>query len=67
VLDVVTGGNRDPATPPPAALDASRATYDAQARPANPRLPDWDTIRTNPEMKRAAQEIARLRALLGRP
>jgi hypothetical protein len=67
VLDLVTGGNRDPATPPTAALDASRATYDTEARPGNSRLPDWDTIRTNPELKRAVQEIDRLQASLGRP
>jgi hypothetical protein len=66
VLDLVTGGNRDPATPPSAALDASRATYETQARPTNRRLPDWDTIRANPEMRRAAKELARLRATLDR-
>jgi hypothetical protein len=66
VLDLVTGGNRDPATPPGAALAASRATYEAEARPANPRLPDWGTIRANPEMRRAAKELASLRATLDR-
>jgi hypothetical protein len=66
VLDLVTGGNRDPATPPAAALEASRATYDAQARPANPRLPDWDTISTNPAMRRAARDLDRLEERLGR-
>jgi hypothetical protein len=66
VLDLVTSGNRDPATPPAAALDASRATYDAQARPANKRLPDWDTISGNPAMRRAARDLERLRNRLGR-
>jgi hypothetical protein len=66
VLDLVTSGNRDPTTPPPAALEASRATYDAEARPANPRLPDWDTISTNPAMRRAAQDLDRLEKRLGR-
>lgn len=67
VLDLVTSGNRDPATPPAVALDASRATYDTEARPTNRRLPDWDSIRTNPEMRRAAREVDRLRAKPGRP
>jgi 4-amino-4-deoxy-L-arabinose transferase-like glycosyltransferase len=67
VLDLVTSGNRDPATPPAAALDASRATYDAEARPANPRLPDWDTISSNPAMRRAARDFERLKNRLGRP
>jgi hypothetical protein len=67
VLDLVTGGNRDPATPPAAALDASRATYEDAARPGNDRpLPPWETIRTNPEMRRVARELDRLRATLGR-
>ena len=60
VLDLVTSGNRDPATPPTAALDASRATYDGEARPANHRLPGWDTISTNSAMRRAARDLARL-------
>lgn len=60
VLDLVTSGNRDPATPPAAALDASRATYDAEARPANPRLPDWDVLSANPAMRRAARDLQRL-------
>src|SRR5207237_195036 len=47
VLDLVTSGNRNPGTAPAAALDASRATYETEARPANNRLPDWDIIRTN--------------------
>jgi hypothetical protein len=68
VLDLVTGGNRDPATPPPTALDASRATYETEARPGNRRpLPDWETISTNAEMRRAVRKIDRLRAPLGRP
>jgi 4-amino-4-deoxy-L-arabinose transferase-like glycosyltransferase len=68
VLDLVTGGNRDPATPPTAALDASRVTYETAARSGNNRpLPAWDTIRTNPEMRRAARKIDGLRATLGRP
>jgi hypothetical protein len=66
VLDLVTSGNRDPTTPPAAALEASRATYDAEARPANPRLPDWDTISTNPAMRRAARDLDRLEKRLGR-
>ena len=60
VLDLVTSGNRDPATPPTAALDASRATYDGEARPANHRLPGWDTISTNSAMRRAARDLERL-------
>ena len=64
VLDLVTGGNRDPVTPPGVALGASRATYETDARPTNRRLPDWDTISTNPELRRAAREVARLRATL---
>lgn len=67
VLDLVTGGNRNPATPPDVALDASRSTYDTEARPSNRRLPDWGTISTNPGMRRAARELDRLRATLGRP
>jgi hypothetical protein len=66
VLDLVTSGNRDPATPPATALEASRATYDAEARPANPRLPHWDTISTNPAMRRAARDLERLEERLGR-
>ena len=66
VLDVVTGGNRDPATPPAIALDASRATYESDARPDHPRLPDWDTISKNPAMRRAAHELAVLRTTLAR-
>ncbi|HKA94471.1 MAG TPA: hypothetical protein VKE97_11755, partial [Acidimicrobiia bacterium] len=67
VLDLVTGGNRDPDTPPPVALDASRATYETRAKPGNDRpLPDWDTISANAEMRRAARELDRLRATLGR-
>jgi hypothetical protein len=62
----VTSGNRDPATPPAAALDASRATYDAEARHANARLPDWDTIGSNPAMRRAARALQRLEERLGR-
>jgi hypothetical protein len=67
VLDLVTGGNRDPATPPAAALEASRATYDAEARPANKRLPDWDVISANPVMRRAARDLDRLEERRGRP
>jgi len=67
VLDLVTSGNRDPATPPADALDASRATYDAEARPANHRLPDWDALSTNPVMRRAARDLERLEKRLGRP
>jgi hypothetical protein len=67
VLDLVTGGNRDPATPPDVALDASRATYDHEARPTNRRIPHWDTISTNPEMRRAARELDRLRSTLNAP
>ena len=66
VLDLVTSGNHDPATQPAAALEASRATYDAEARPANPRLPDWDTISANPIMRRAARDLERLEDRLGR-
>jgi hypothetical protein len=66
VLDLVTSGNRDPTTPPAAALEASRATYDAEARPANPRLPDWDRISTDPAMRRAARQLDRLEKRLGR-
>jgi hypothetical protein len=67
VLDLVTSGNRDPGTPPEVALDASRATYESRARPANPRLPDWDTFRTNPAMRRAARELDRLEQRFVRP
>jgi len=66
VLDLVTGGNRDPATPPAAALEASRATYDAEARPANPRLPDWDTLSANPAMRRVARDLEHLERELNR-
>jgi 4-amino-4-deoxy-L-arabinose transferase-like glycosyltransferase len=66
VLDLVTRDNRDPGTPSEAALDASRATYESKARPANPRLPDWDTISANPAMRRAARELDRLEKRLGR-
>jgi hypothetical protein len=64
VLDLVTSGNRDPGTPPPAALDASRATYDGEARTDKDRLPDWDTISANPAMRRAARDLERLRGAL---
>jgi hypothetical protein len=60
VLDLVTGGNRNPETPPAVALDASRTTYETEARPSNDRLPDWDTISVNPAMRRAAQDLDRL-------
>ncbi len=67
VLDLVTSGNRDPGTAPAAALDASRTTYETEARPVNLRLPDWDIIRTNPAMRRAARDLDRLEERLGRP
>ena len=67
VLDLVTSGNRNPGTPPAAALDASRATYETEARPANKRLPDWDVISANPAMRRAARELDRLERRIGRP
>ena len=67
VLDLVTSGNRKPGTPPAAALDASRATYESEARPANKRLPDWDVISANPAMRRAARQLDRLEHRLGRP
>ncbi len=60
VLDLVTSGNRNPGTAPAAALDASRATYESEARPVNKRLPDWDVISANPAMRRAARELDRL-------
>jgi hypothetical protein len=60
VLDLVTSGNRNPGTAPSAALDASRATYETEARPANRRLPDWDVISANPAMRRAARDLDRL-------
>ena len=66
VLDLVTGGNRDPGTPPGAAVDASRATYETEARPSNNRLPNWDTIRANGTMRRAAAELDRLENKVGR-
>jgi hypothetical protein len=66
VLDLVTSGNRDPGTAPAAALDASRATYETEARPDNDRLPDWDTISANPAMRRAARDLERLEERLGR-
>jgi 4-amino-4-deoxy-L-arabinose transferase-like glycosyltransferase len=65
VLDLVTSGNRNPGMSPAAAIDASRVTYDTEARPSNRRLPDWDTISTNPEMRRAAADIERLERELG--
>ena len=67
VLDLVTSGNRNPGTAPAAALDASRATYETEARPANKRLPDWDVISVNPAMRRAARDLDRLEERLGRP
>jgi hypothetical protein len=67
VLDLVTSGNRNPRTPPAAALDASRATYETEARPANKRLPDWDVISANPAMRRAARDLDRLERRIGRP
>ena len=67
VLDLVTSGNRDRGTAPAAALDASRTTYETEARPVNLRLPDWDVIRTNPAMRRAARDLDRLEERLGRP
>jgi hypothetical protein len=60
VLDLVTSGNRDSGRAPSAALDASRATYETEARPANDQLPDWDTISANPAMRRAARDLERL-------
>ena len=51
VLDLVTSGNRNPGMSPAAAIDASRVTYETEARPSNRRLPDWDTISTNSEMR----------------
>ena len=67
VLDLVTSGNRNPGTAPSEALDASRATYETEARPANKRLPDWDVISANPAMRRAARDLDRLEERLGRP
>ena len=67
VLDLVTSGNRNPGAPPAAGLDASRATYETEARPANKRLPDWDVISANPAMRRAARQLDRLEGRLGRP
>jgi hypothetical protein len=67
VLDLVTKDYRNAGTAPAAALDASRATYEAEARPANKRLPDWDVISANPVMRRAARELDRLEGRLGRP
>ena len=66
VLDLVTGGNRNPGTPLPVALDASRTTYETEARPSNNRLPDWDTIRANETMRRAAEDLDRLEDMVGR-
>jgi hypothetical protein len=65
VLDLVTSGNRNPGTAPAAAIDASRATYETEARPDNKRLPDWDVISANPAMRRAARELDRLEERLG--
>lgn len=67
VLDLVTSGNRAAGTASAAALDASRATYESQARPANDRLPDWDTVSTNPVMRRVARQLDRIQERLGRP
>jgi hypothetical protein len=66
VLDLVTSGNRNPGTPPATALDASRATYETEARPSNNRLPSWDTIRANEAMRRAAQDLDQLENEVGR-
>jgi 4-amino-4-deoxy-L-arabinose transferase-like glycosyltransferase len=66
VLDLVTSGNRNPGMSPAAAIDASRVTYETKARPGNRRLPDWDTISTNPKMRRAAADLDRLEERLGR-
>ena len=62
VLDLVTSANRNPGTPPAAALAASRAAYESEARPANKRLPGWDVISANPAMRRAARQLDRLEA-----
>jgi hypothetical protein len=67
VLDLVSSGNRNPGTAPVAALDASRATYETEARPANKRLPDWDVISANPAMRRAARQLDRLEDRIRRP
>jgi hypothetical protein len=67
VLDLVTSGNRNPGTAPAAALDASRAIYETEARPANKRLPDWDVISANSAMRRAVRQLDRLENRLGRP
>jgi len=63
-LDLITRSHRDPATPPAAAIDASRATYETEARPNDRRLPDWGTISANLGMRRAAQDLVRLGARL---
>jgi hypothetical protein len=62
VLDLVTGGyrNQSSGTAPTAALDAAQTTYETQVRPANERLPDWQTISTNTAMRRTARELERL-------
>jgi hypothetical protein len=60
VLDLVTSGNRNPGTASAAAIDASRATYETEARPDNKRLPAWDVISANPAMRRAARDLERL-------
>jgi hypothetical protein len=67
VLDLITSGNRNPGTAPAAALDASRATYETEARPANKRLPEWDVISANPAMRRAQRQLDRLEHRIGRP
>jgi 4-amino-4-deoxy-L-arabinose transferase-like glycosyltransferase len=66
VLDLVTSGNRNPGTAPADALDASRATYETEARPSNARLPDWDTISANEAMRHVAEDLDRLEEELGR-
>jgi hypothetical protein len=58
VLDLVTSGNRN--LEPAAALAASRSTYETRARPGNTRLPEWDTIVTNPTMRQAERQLDRL-------
>jgi hypothetical protein len=59
VLGLVTSGRGEPSSPP-ASLDAARATYEGEIRPANSRLPDWDTISANTAMRRATRDVERL-------
>ncbi len=48
-------------------LSAARADYETRIRPADNRLPDWDTLSANTAMRRAARDVDRLQDSLARP